>query len=43
MNRSTADEIDKLVAFLATLAGEQPKVELPILPPSVAVTPRPQP
>ena len=31
------------VALLAALTGEQPKVELPILPPSVATTPRPQP
>jgi cytochrome c peroxidase len=32
-----------LVAFLATLTGEQPSIELPILPPSVATMPRPQP
>lgn len=39
----TPEEVDKLVAFLATLMGEQPKIELSILPPSVAATPRPQP
>jgi cytochrome c peroxidase len=39
----TSEEVDKLVALLAALTGEQPKVELPILPPSVATTPRPQP
>jgi cytochrome c peroxidase len=37
------DEIDKIVAFLQSLTGDQPKVVYPILPPSVASTPRPQP
>jgi cytochrome c peroxidase len=37
------DEIDKITAFLGSLTGEQPKVTVPILPPSVATTPRPQP
>jgi cytochrome c peroxidase len=37
------DEVDKITAFLASLTGDQPKVTLPILPPSVAATPRPQP
>ncbi|HVS76796.1 MAG TPA: cytochrome-c peroxidase [Steroidobacteraceae bacterium] len=39
----TAAEIDDIVAFLASLTGEQPKIQYPILPPSVAETPRPQP
>ena len=39
----TDDEIDKITAFLDSLTGEQPKVAYPILPPSVATTPRPQP
>ena len=34
-------EADNIVAFLQTLTGEQPKVVLPILPPSAANTPRP--
>lgn len=36
-------DVDKIVAFLHTLTGDQPKVTLPILPPSVATTPRPVP
>ena len=39
----TDDEIDKITTFLDSLTGEQPKVTYPILPPSVATTPRPQP
>jgi cytochrome c peroxidase len=39
----TDDETDKITAFLESLTGEQPKVAYPILPPSVATTPRPQP
>ncbi len=39
----TSDEIDKITAFLGSLTGEQPKVTVPILPPSGAATPRPQP
>lgn len=38
-----ADDIDSIVAFLRTLTGEQPRFKLPILPPSTAQTPRPQP
>ena len=30
------DEIDKITAFLDSLTGDQPKVEVPILPPSAA-------
>ncbi len=36
-------EINKITAFLKTLTGEQPRFELPILPPSTNKTPRPQP
>lgn len=36
-------EIDRITAFLQALTGEQPKVIYPILPPSVATTPRPEP
>ena len=32
-----------IVAFLKTLTGEQPKLTLPILPPSSDKTKRPQP
>lgn len=39
----TSDEIDKITAFLDSLTGEQPKVTVPILPPSGAATPRPAP
>lgn len=39
---SSAD-VDKIVVFLHSLTGEQPRVTLPILPPSVADTPRPKP
>ena len=37
----TADEIEKIAAFLESLTGEQPKIVYPILPPSVAATPKP--
>lgn len=37
------DEIDRIVAFLDSLTGEQPKVSYPILPPSAVDTPRPRP
>lgn len=36
-------EIDKVTEFLKSLTGRQPEIILPILPPSVAGTPRPQP
>lgn len=39
----TDDEISKITAYLRSLTGEQPQVTYPILPPSVATTPRPQP
>lgn len=37
------DEISKIVAFLKTLTGDQPNIQIPILPPSNNSTPRPQP
>ena len=39
----TDDQVDKITAFLHSLTGDQPQVTYPILPPSVAATPRPQP
>ena len=36
-------EIDRVVAFLGTLTGNQPSFALPILPPSTDMTPRPAP
>jgi cytochrome c peroxidase len=39
----TPDENAKVVAFLKTLTGDQPKFTLPILPPSADATPRPTP
>ena len=39
----TDNEIDKITAFLGSLTGEQPKATYPILPPSGAGTPRPEP
>ncbi|HZG21801.1 MAG TPA: cytochrome-c peroxidase [Herbaspirillum sp.] len=39
----SADENAKVVAFLKTLTGEQPRVSLPVLPPSTEKTPRPRP
>jgi cytochrome c peroxidase len=35
------EEADKIVAFLKTLTGTIPEVTIPVLPPSVASTPRP--
>ena len=39
----TDDETDRVVAFLKSLTGEQPKVVYPTLPPGVASTPQPAP
>jgi cytochrome c peroxidase len=39
----TAAENASIVAFLKTLTGEQPRFQLPILPPSSDQTPRPRP
>jgi cytochrome c peroxidase len=36
-------DISQIVAFLGSLAGDQPSVTLPILPASVVTTPRPNP
>jgi cytochrome c peroxidase len=41
--RLTDDEVDKITDFLGALTGEQPSVTYPILPPSGADTPQPQP
>lgn len=44
LGRSFSDEENaKIVAFLKTLTGEQPQFALPVLPPSVAKTPAPEP
>ena len=34
-------ETNKIVAFLKTLTGDQPEIIFPILPPSTAITPKP--
>jgi cytochrome c peroxidase len=39
----TEEEIDYLTAFMNSLTGRQPQIVYPILPPSVASTPRPKP
>ncbi len=39
----TADEIDKVTAFLGSLTGQQPRIVYPELPPGVAATSQPQP
>ena len=39
----TKSENANIVAFLKTLTGDQPKIEMPILPPSADNTPRPHP
>lgn len=39
----TPDENAAIVAFLKTLTGEQPRIVLPLLPPSSDATPRPTP
>ena len=38
----TADETERVAVFLESLTGDQPRIMHPILPPSVAATPRPQ-
>ncbi len=40
--KPTDAEIDKIVEFLESLTGRQPEIVLPILPPRVASTPRPE-
>jgi cytochrome c peroxidase len=39
--RLSNNDVRALVAFLKTLTGEQPRIVLPILPPSTNTTPRP--
>jgi len=39
----TEEEIAKIVAFLKTLTGDMPQMQLPMLPPSSNETPRPDP
>jgi cytochrome c peroxidase len=39
----SVDEIDRIASFLESLTGEQPIVTYPVLPPSVAATPQPEP
>jgi cytochrome c peroxidase len=39
----SSDENAKIVAFLKSLTGEQPRLMMPILPPSTDSTPRPRP
>ena len=39
----TAEENAQIVAFLKTLTGERPKMEMPLLPPSTDKTPLPEP
>ncbi|MDR2209329.1 MAG: cytochrome-c peroxidase [Azoarcus sp.] len=39
----TPEEVAQIVAFLKTLTGDQPKLQLPILPPSQNNTPQPKP
>src|SRR5208283_5274159 len=41
--RLTDKEEDSIVAFLQTLTGEKPKIDLPSLPPRTDATPRPKP
>lgn len=44
LGRTFSEEgVAKVAAFLRTLTGEQPRIELPILPPSTPATPRPDP
>ncbi len=42
-NTFTAEETASIVAFLKTLTGDQPRFEIPLLPPSTPETPRPVP
>lgn len=39
--RLNDEEVGKIVAFLGTLTGRQPKVEYPLLPPNSSTTPQP--
>lgn len=39
----SSEEVQRITAFMHALTGEQPSIVYPILPPSVATTPRPRP
>ncbi|MCI4680693.1 cytochrome-c peroxidase [Rhodoblastus acidophilus] len=39
----SGDEVDRITAFLVSLSGDPPKVVVPVLPPSGALTPKPEP
>ena len=39
----SSDDVGKITAFLDSLTGDQPKVTYPVLPPSIGLTPQPQP
>lgn len=41
--RYSPEDNRKIVAFLKTMTGDQPRLQLPILPPSADDTPRPRP
>jgi cytochrome c peroxidase len=43
MKEEDDHENSKIVAFLKTLTGDQPKFSLPLLPPSSDSTPAPRP
>jgi hypothetical protein len=38
-----SDDVGKITAFLDSLIGDQPEVTYPVLPPSIGLTPQPQP
>ncbi len=43
LGREFNKDENAIVAFLKTLTGQQPRLSLPILPPSTDKTPRPRP
>ena len=42
-NTFTPEETASIVAFLKSMTGDQPRFEMPLLPPSTPETPRPVP
>ncbi len=42
-NTFTPEETAQIVAFLKSMTGDQPRFEIPLLPPSTPETPRPVP
>ena len=38
----SAEEVDRIVAFLESLTGTRPDVDLPVMPPGTDATPRPE-